>query len=335
MAEVTERVELGSLVICNALPQPRVPRRRPPHDRPHLRRARDPWHRRRLVREGLRRVRLRLRDRRRPPAPRSRRRCRGSSAGSASSTRRRSLDMPILIGGGGVEGHAEARRPPRATSGTRSATSTRSARRTRSSTSTAPPRAATRRRSSARGTGATGECGRVPRRRREPLRHRHHRQRLGLRPRPAARARAVAGRAVIIDESTAFGARVARAPARGGRGVDDDGHAGRRAAADAGVVPVGGRRVGAHVLMPGARVRNLEANPRVSLNFGGDGGGGDIVVLSGRATLDRDAPPADPGRRLRRQVRRPHPRASGARPSRSPPTYRCPSGSRSTKLRGH
>jgi PPOX class probable F420-dependent enzyme len=44
--------------------------------------------------------------------------------------------------------------------------------------------------------------------------------------------------------------------------------------------------------MNGARVRNLEANPRVSLNFGGDGGGGDIVVLSGNATIDRDTPPA-------------------------------------------
>lgn len=45
--------------------------------------------------------------------------------------------------------------------------------------------------------------------------------------------------------------------------------------------------------MPGARVRNLEANPRVALNFGGDGRGGDIVVLSGRAVIDRDAPSAD------------------------------------------
>jgi PPOX class probable F420-dependent enzyme len=44
--------------------------------------------------------------------------------------------------------------------------------------------------------------------------------------------------------------------------------------------------------LPGARVRNIEANPRVSLNFAGDGHGGDIVVLSGRATVDRDAPPA-------------------------------------------
>ena len=45
--------------------------------------------------------------------------------------------------------------------------------------------------------------------------------------------------------------------------------------------------------MPGARVRNVEANPRVTLNFGGDGRGGDIVVLSGRATVDEGAPPAD------------------------------------------
>jgi PPOX class probable F420-dependent enzyme len=45
--------------------------------------------------------------------------------------------------------------------------------------------------------------------------------------------------------------------------------------------------------MPGARVRNLEANPRVALNFPGDGRGGDIVVLSGNATIHRDAPPAD------------------------------------------
>ena len=45
--------------------------------------------------------------------------------------------------------------------------------------------------------------------------------------------------------------------------------------------------------MPGARVRNVETNPRVTLNFAGDGTGGDIVVLSGRATIDRDEPPAD------------------------------------------
>ena len=37
---------------------------------------------------------------------------------------------------------------------------------------------------------------------------------------------------------------------------------------------------------PGARQRNIEANPRVSLNFAGNGGGGDIVVLAGRAAID-------------------------------------------------
>jgi|1186.fasta_scaffold140552_2 PPOX class probable F420-dependent enzyme len=45
--------------------------------------------------------------------------------------------------------------------------------------------------------------------------------------------------------------------------------------------------------MPGARVRNLEANPRVTLNFDGNGRGGDIVVLSGRAAADTDGPGAD------------------------------------------
>ena len=42
-----------------------------------------------------------------------------------------------------------------------------------------------------------------------------------------------------------------------------------------------------------ARVRNIEANPHVSLNFAGDGGGGDIVVLSGTATADPALPPAN------------------------------------------
>jgi PPOX class probable F420-dependent enzyme len=44
---------------------------------------------------------------------------------------------------------------------------------------------------------------------------------------------------------------------------------------------------------PSARIRNIEANPHVALNFSGDGRGGDIVVLSGEATVDQDAPPAE------------------------------------------
>jgi PPOX class probable F420-dependent enzyme len=45
--------------------------------------------------------------------------------------------------------------------------------------------------------------------------------------------------------------------------------------------------------LPGERVRNIEANPRVTLHFGGDGRGGDVVVLIGRAVVDADAPAAD------------------------------------------
>ncbi len=44
---------------------------------------------------------------------------------------------------------------------------------------------------------------------------------------------------------------------------------------------------------PGARVRYIEANPRVSLNFANDDRGDDIVVLSGKATVEHDAPAAD------------------------------------------
>ena len=42
-----------------------------------------------------------------------------------------------------------------------------------------------------------------------------------------------------------------------------------------------------------ARVRHLRANPRVALNFGGNGQGGDIVVLSGIAAPHPHAPGAD------------------------------------------
>jgi PPOX class probable F420-dependent enzyme len=40
------------------------------------------------------------------------------------------------------------------------------------------------------------------------------------------------------------------------------------------------------------RVQHIAANPHVSLNFDGDRRGGDIVVFSGRARIDEDAPPA-------------------------------------------
>jgi PPOX class probable F420-dependent enzyme len=40
------------------------------------------------------------------------------------------------------------------------------------------------------------------------------------------------------------------------------------------------------------KLRNIEANPRVSLHLDGNGQGGDIVVLSGTAAVSDD-PPAD------------------------------------------
>jgi PPOX class probable F420-dependent enzyme len=45
--------------------------------------------------------------------------------------------------------------------------------------------------------------------------------------------------------------------------------------------------------MPSARIANLKDNPRVTLNFGGDGHGGDIVVFSGTAMVDPELPRAD------------------------------------------
>jgi PPOX class probable F420-dependent enzyme len=43
---------------------------------------------------------------------------------------------------------------------------------------------------------------------------------------------------------------------------------------------------------PEARVRNIASNPKVTLNFGGDGRGSDIVVLAGTAEINASAPSA-------------------------------------------
>jgi PPOX class probable F420-dependent enzyme len=45
---------------------------------------------------------------------------------------------------------------------------------------------------------------------------------------------------------------------------------------------------------PGAqKVRNVAANPKVSLHLGDDGAGDDIVIVEGTATVEPDAPRAD------------------------------------------
>lgn len=90
----------------------------------------------------------------------------------------------------------------------------------------------------------------------------------------------------MIDESTAFGAQVARH-------LRED-----RVAWLTTVTPAGAPLPAViwflfdntdNVLMYSKpdtpRLRNLAANPKVALHFDGDGSGGDIVVLSGEATI--------------------------------------------------
>jgi PPOX class probable F420-dependent enzyme len=85
--------------------------------------------------------------------------------------------------------------------------------------------------------------------------------------------------------------------------------------------------------MAGARVRNIEANPRVSLNFGGDGGGGDIVVLLGQAAIDPDAPPADQAADYRAKYDE-HIARIGMTPEAFAQRYKVPVRIRLTRLKG-
>ena len=41
------------------------------------------------------------------------------------------------------------------------------------------------------------------------------------------------------------------------------------------------------------RLEHLQHNPRVALNFDGNGRGGDIIVITGQAQVSSDDPPAD------------------------------------------
>jgi len=40
------------------------------------------------------------------------------------------------------------------------------------------------------------------------------------------------------------------------------------------------------------KLRNIQQHPQVALHFDGDGRGGDIIIFTGTARLDPDAPPA-------------------------------------------
>ena len=83
-----------------------------------------------------------------------------------------------------------------------------------------------------------------------------------------------------------------------------------------------------------SRVRNIQANPRVTLNFGGDGGGGDIVVISGSAAIDDDAAPANQASDYLAKYDE-HIARIGMTPETFARRYSVPVRIRVTRLRGH
>ena len=96
----------------------------------------------------------------------------------------------------------------------------------------------------------------------------------------------------MIDETSEFGARVARH-------LREEKVVWLTTVTSSGAPlprPVGFLWDGGQVVFvygqPGARVRNIGRNPKVTLNFGGDGSGGDIVVLSGMAEVVESGPSA-------------------------------------------
>ena len=144
----------------------------------------------------------------------------------------------------------------------------------------------------------------------------------------------MARRAVIIDESTEFGSRAA-AHLR-----DDIVVWMTTVTPTCGPLPMPvwflweGAESVQMFSREGARVRNVEANPHVSLNFGGDGRGGDIVVLTGRATADRDAPSTDRvGGYIAKYAT--HIERIGLTPEQFGLRYSVPIRIELTKLRGH
>jgi PPOX class probable F420-dependent enzyme len=138
----------------------------------------------------------------------------------------------------------------------------------------------------------------------------------------------------VIDESSAFGARAARR-------LREEVVVWMTTVTPAGAPvprPVWFIWDGAETVVmysrPSMRIRNLDANPRVTLNFDGDGGGGDIVVLSGRAVIDPDLPTASsyPGYLAKYDE---HIARIGMNPESFDRAYSEPVRIRLTKLQGH
>jgi PPOX class probable F420-dependent enzyme len=96
----------------------------------------------------------------------------------------------------------------------------------------------------------------------------------------------------MIDESSEFGARVARhLREETVVWLTTVTPSGAPLPRPVGFLWDGGENVSMYS-QPGARISNIGRNPKVTLNFRGDANGGDIVVLSGRAEVDESGPSA-------------------------------------------
>jgi PPOX class probable F420-dependent enzyme len=82
------------------------------------------------------------------------------------------------------------------------------------------------------------------------------------------------------------------------------------------------------------KLRHIERNPRVSLNFDGDGQGGDIIVFTGEATIQEGESPADEVAGYVEKYREFLPRINRT-PSEFARLYSVPVRVRLTSLRGH
>lgn len=96
----------------------------------------------------------------------------------------------------------------------------------------------------------------------------------------------------MIDESTEFGARIARhLREETVVWLTTVTPSGAPLPRPVGFLWDGGENVSVYS-QPGARVRNIGRNPKVTLHFRGDENGGDIVVLSGTAQVVESGPSA-------------------------------------------
>ncbi len=82
------------------------------------------------------------------------------------------------------------------------------------------------------------------------------------------------------------------------------------------------------------KLRNIERNPRVALNLDGDGRGGDIVILTGEARVDPNAPPARDHPEYLEKYRQGLERI-GMTPEQFTASYSVPIRMTPTRLRGH